>query len=45
MPENIRDRHVDEILIELDKSMKRGEPFQVLVDDEKDGDHVEVLIA
>jgi hypothetical protein len=44
MPEEIRDKHVDEMLVELEKSIKNGEPFQVQVDDEKDGDHVEVLI-
>lgn len=45
MPEEVRDRHIDEMLVELESSIKSGEPFQVQVDDEKDGDHVEVLIA
>lgn len=44
MPEEIREKRVDEMLVELEKSIKNGEPFQVQVDDEKDGEHVEVQI-
>jgi hypothetical protein len=45
MPEEVRGKKVDEFLAELEQSIRNGEPFQVQVDDEKDGDHVEVQIA
>ena len=45
MPEEVRGKKIDELLAELERSIRNGEPFQVQVDDDRDGDHVEVQIA
>jgi hypothetical protein len=45
MPEEVRDKHVDEMLVEIEKSIQNDEVFQVNVDDDKNGDKVEVFIA
>ena len=44
MPQEIREKHIDEMLSELEGSIKKGEPFHVHVDDDESGDKVEVLI-
>jgi len=45
MPPEVREKGVEEILEEIDRSLKRGEPFQVEVDDKEDGDQVFVSIS
>ena len=45
MPPEVREKGVDEMLVEIDRSLKRGEPFQVEVDDKEDGDQVFIYIS
>ncbi len=45
MPEEVREQHVDEMLVEIEKSIDNDEVFQVNVDDDKNGDKVEVFVA
>ena len=45
MPPEVREKGVDDMLIEIDQALKRGEPFQVEVDDKEDGDQVYVYIS
>ena len=41
----MRDKHVDELLEAMERSLKRGEPFQIDVDDKEDGDQVFISIS
>jgi len=45
LPADIQDKKIGEMLDEIEKSIQRDEPFYVKVDDDKDGDRVEVVIA
>lgn len=45
MPVEIQNKGIDEMLTEIENSMKRGEPFQIEVDDEEDGDQVRIIIS
>jgi hypothetical protein len=45
MPPEVREKGVPEMLDEIGESLKRGDPFQVQVDDDKSGDKVEVFIG
>lgn len=44
MPGDVRDKHIGEMLDEMERSVGKGEPFHIQVDDE-DGEHVEVTIG
>lgn len=45
MPQEVREKGVEEMLEAIEESMKAGEPFHVQVDDDKDGSKVEVFIG
>ncbi len=45
MPEEVREKGIEEMLGAIEASMKAGEPFHVQVDDDKDGSKVEVFIG
>ncbi len=45
MPEEVREKGIEEMLGAIEESMKAGEPFHVQVDDDKDGSKVEVFIG
>lgn len=45
MPEEVRNKHVGEMLEEIEQSMQRNEPFHVQVDDKEEGEYVEVTIV
>jgi hypothetical protein len=45
MPQEVREKGVEEMLETIEESMKAGEPFHVQVDDDKDGSKVEVFIG
>ncbi len=45
MSQEMRDKHVDELLEAMERSLKRGEPFQIDVDDKEDGDQVFISIS
>lgn len=45
MPAELREKGIDELLIEVEQSLKRGEPFQIEVDDKDDGDQVFITIS
>ena len=45
MPEEVRNKGIPEMLDEIEKTLKQGEPFHITVDDKKDGSHVEVIMA
>lgn len=45
IPQDIKDKGIEEMLDELHKSLERGEPFSVDVDDKEDGDQVFVYIS
>jgi hypothetical protein len=45
MPQEVREKGVEEMLEAIEESMKAGEPFHVQVDDDKDSSKVEVFIG
>ena len=45
MPVEVQNKGVGELLIEIENSLQRGEPFQIEVDDKEDGDQVYISIA
>ncbi len=45
MPPEVKEKGVEEMLIEVDQALQRGEPFQVEVDDKEDGDQVFIHIS
>ncbi len=45
MPQDVREKGVEEMLAAIEESMKAGEPFHVQVDDDKDGSKVDVFIG
>lgn len=45
MPPEVKEKGVEEMLLEIDQALKRGEPFQVEVDDKEDGDEVYIHIS
>lgn len=45
IPQDIKDKGVEELLGELQESLSRGEPFTVDVDDKEDGDQVFIYIS
>jgi hypothetical protein len=45
MPVEVQDKHIPELLDEIEASLKKGEPFHVQVDDEKDGAKVEIFMG
>ena len=45
MPPEVKEKGVEEMLLEIDQALKRGEPFQVEVDDKEDGDQVFIYIS
>ncbi len=45
MPQNVREQHLDEMLGSVDQAIKKDEPIHIFVDDEEDGDQVEVYIG
>ncbi len=44
MPEEVKSQGILNVLDEAEASIKKGEPFQVQVDDDKDGSKVEIYI-
>lgn len=42
MPVEVRDKGIPEMLDQIERSMRDGDPFIIQVDDEKDGSHVEI---
>jgi len=44
MPEDIREAHLDEIIVAVEDSISTDEPIEVYVDEE-DGNHVEIFIC
>lgn len=45
MPTEVKDMRIDEMLNEVENMLKRGEPFQVEVNDKEDGDQVYIYIT
>ena len=45
MPADLKEKGVDEMLVEVENALKRGEPFQIAVDDREDGDQVFITIS
>ena len=45
MPAEVKDMRIDEMLNEVENTLKRGEPFQVEVEDKEDGDQVYIYIT
>lgn len=45
MPAEVQDKNIPELLDEIEVSLKKGEPFHVQVDDEKDGAKVEIFMG
>lgn len=45
MPPEVREKGVEEMLIEVEEALKKGEPFQIEVNDEEDGDQVYITIS
>jgi hypothetical protein len=45
MPEEVRNKGIPEMLEEMETTLKKGEPFHVKIDDDKDGSRVEVFIG
>lgn len=45
MPAEVKDMRIDEMLDEVENTLKRGEPFQVEVEDKEDGDQVYIYIT
>jgi hypothetical protein len=45
MPQEIKDKGVEEVIGEVERSLERGEPFQIEVEDKDDGDEVYVSIS
>ena len=45
MPPEIREKGVGEMIDEVERALKNGQPFQVEVDDEEDGDQVSIYIT
>lgn len=45
MPADLKEKGVDEMLVEVENALKRREPFQIAVDDREDGDQVFITIS
>ena len=45
MPDEVKGKNIEGMLDEIEQSLKRGEPFQVEVDDKEDGEQVYVNIS
>ncbi len=45
MPQEVQERGVEEMIDEIERSIDRGEPFQIEVDDKEDGDQVYIHIS
>jgi hypothetical protein len=45
MPDAVKEKSVEEMLLEIEQSLKQNEPFQVEVDDQQGGDHVFICIT
>lgn len=45
MPVDLKEKGLEDVLSEVETAMKRGEPFQIEVDDKEDGDQVYITIA
>lgn len=45
MPADLKEKGLEEMLGEVEEALRRGEPFQVEVDDKEDGDQVYITIA
>jgi hypothetical protein len=45
IPADIKDKGVEEMLVEINDAIKRGEPFEIDVDDKEDGDQVHITIS
>ena len=44
MPEEVKSQGILNVLDEAETSIKKGEPFQVQLDDDKDGSKVDIFI-
>jgi hypothetical protein len=44
MPEEVKSQEILNVLDQAESSIKNGEPFQVQVDDDKDGSKVDIFI-
>jgi len=44
MPDEVKSHEILDVLDQAESSIKRGEPFQVQVDDENDGTKVDIVI-
>lgn len=45
MPQEVKEKGVEEMIDEIERSIDRGEPFQIEVDDKEDGDQVYIHIS
>ncbi|HNT53395.1 MAG TPA: hypothetical protein PKG95_01710 [Anaerolineaceae bacterium] len=45
LPADLRDKHLDEMVEGLGKSVSKDDPIHIYVDDEEDGDQVEIYIG
>ncbi len=45
MPAEVREKGIGEMIEEMETTLKKGQPFQLEVDDEEDGDQVTILIT
>jgi hypothetical protein len=45
IPADLKEKGLEEMLSEVEAALKRGEPFQIEVDDKEDGDQVYITIA
>lgn len=39
MPDAVKEKGVEELLLEIERAIKQNEPFQVEVDDQQGGEH------
>lgn len=45
LPASMQEMNLNDLMVEVENTLKRGEPFQIVVDDEKSADEVILLIA
>jgi hypothetical protein len=41
----MQEMNLNDLMVEVENTLKRGEPFQIVVDDEESADEVILLIA
>ena len=45
LPASMQEMNLNDLMVEVENTLKRGEPFQIVVDDEESADEVILLIA